>query len=717
MALDTSDNCYVTGHFDDTNNFGGVNLTNQSIGGSDIFVAKYNSVGALQWAQRAGGVNFNNGRGIGVDTNGNIYVTGGVYGPANFGNINLPSSSYENFFLAKYSSSGVVQWVRQSAGGVGNIYGTILAVDGAGNSYALMFVDNYQGGATLTFGSVNMPIPAQDGLVTVLIKYNGAGTAQWAQLLGSSNEVFSTAIAIDTIGNVYVNGIFEADIEVGSSNLSGSPGATKNLFIAKFSNSGALTWIQQPKGGVTDGGGVAVDPAGNVYFSGAFNTNLNFGAGIILTNHANSSGALGGAFVARYNSSGMIQWAQLAGGTNAGAYLAVALDGQTNVYSAGALNSQTTIAKYSPTGTLQWIYSANNAPASPVGSAAINCVVDPNGHCYLDGWYQEAATFSTNTLQPLETWNFFLTEVAAYSSYSFGSEVQSTSTATSTHNSGTGTFQYTDAATSTEDQAYLPLSGSAAAFITTSNGWTASLAANILSSSLPCASGRSDHVVMGLGFINGFPTNVVFIFLAQENNTGGGDDSIYPHGWYGTAVRFLANKNRSVDATTPLGNSLPSSNGSVYLPLSGGTNAVAGTESISAASGTLTLNYNVATKTVTSYYDGTPVGSYSLAGWGLNPPLTLVVWGGSGSGVDVPAGTDTANNFFAGMVPQMAVVLSGGNVLLTWPTNTAGYTLQSTTNLSSGGWNPVSPSPIGLNGQNTVTNVISSPQMFYRLSQ
>jgi hypothetical protein len=222
---------------------------------------------------------------------------------------------------------------------------------------------------------------------------------------------------------------------------------------------------------------------------------------------------------------------------------------------------------------------------------------------------------------------------------------------------------------------------------------------------------------MGLGFINGFPTNVVFIFLAQENNTGGGDDSIYPHGWYGTAVRFLANKNRSVDATTPLGNSLPSSNGSVYLPLSGGTNAVAGTESISAASGTLTLNYNVATKTVTSYYDGTPVGSYSLAGWGLNPPLTLVVWGGSGSGVDVPAGTDTANNFFAGMVPQMAVVLSGGNVLLTWPTNTAGYTLQSTTNLSSGGWNPVSPSPIGLNGQNTVTNVISSPQMFYRLSQ
>ena len=114
MALDTNDNCYVTGHFDDTNNFGGVTLTNQSIGGSDIFVAKYNAAGALQWAQRAGGSpgNLNNGRGIGVDTNGNVYVTGGVYGPANFGNINLPASSYKTFFLP---NTTVQEWSSGSS--------------------------------------------------------------------------------------------------------------------------------------------------------------------------------------------------------------------------------------------------------------------------------------------------------------------------------------------------------------------------------------------------------------------------------------------------------------------------------------------------------------------------------------------------------------------------------------------------------------------------
>src|ERR1035441_4827024 len=69
MCLDTNANCFVTGWFDGTNDFGGIILTNESGGGSDIFIAAYNSGGAIQWAHRAGGSlgNLNNGRGIGVD--------------------------------------------------------------------------------------------------------------------------------------------------------------------------------------------------------------------------------------------------------------------------------------------------------------------------------------------------------------------------------------------------------------------------------------------------------------------------------------------------------------------------------------------------------------------------------------------------------------------------------------------------------------------------
>src|SRR5439155_14564433 len=68
--------------------------------------------------------------------------------------------------------------------------------------------------------------------------------------------------------------------------------------------------------------------------------------------------------------------------------------------------------------------------------------------------------------------------------------------------------------------------------------------------------------------------------------------------------------------------------------------------------------------------------------------------------------------------PQLRVTLSGPNLILTWPTDATGFTLQSTTNLVSPAvWTTVSPAPVVLDGQNAVTNLISGAQQFYRLSQ
>ena len=68
--------------------------------------------------------------------------------------------------------------------------------------------------------------------------------------------------------------------------------------------------------------------------------------------------------------------------------------------------------------------------------------------------------------------------------------------------------------------------------------------------------------------------------------------------------------------------------------------------------------------------------------------------------------------------PQLTIIPSATNVILTWPTYAPGVTLQSTTNfVSSVGWNTNLPSPVIVNGQNAVTNPISGTQMFFRLSQ
>ncbi|HWY74746.1 MAG TPA: choice-of-anchor tandem repeat GloVer-containing protein [Verrucomicrobiae bacterium] len=74
--------------------------------------------------------------------------------------------------------------------------------------------------------------------------------------------------------------------------------------------------------------------------------------------------------------------------------------------------------------------------------------------------------------------------------------------------------------------------------------------------------------------------------------------------------------------------------------------------------------------------------------------------------------------FSISLPPQLSITASAGNVILTWPTNVAGLTLQSTPSLTAPAvWMPVSPGPVVVNALNTVTNPMTGSQQFYRLSQ
>lgn len=66
--------------------------------------------------------------------------------------------------------------------------------------------------------------------------------------------------------------------------------------------------------------------------------------------------------------------------------------------------------------------------------------------------------------------------------------------------------------------------------------------------------------------------------------------------------------------------------------------------------------------------------------------------------------------------PQLSIARTGGNVILTWPTNATGFTLETTTNLFSPvTWTSNSTTPVVLNGQNTITNPITGAKQFFRL--
>ncbi len=78
------------------------------------------------------------------------------------------------------------------------------------------------------------------------------------------------------------------------------------------------------------------------------------------------------------------------------------------------------------------------------------------------------------------------------------------------------------------------------------------------------------------------------------------------------------------------------------------------------------------------------------------------------------ANSDPTNPF--SFPPPLTLIPYEANVILTWPTNAYGFTVQSTTNLNSlSGWTTNSPAPVVIGGQNVVINPVSGAQQFYRL--
>ena len=103
LVLDSNEDLILTGGFLGTTIFG--NKTMTSSGNKDVFVTKILSNGDLSWAQKAGSGSEDMGVAIGVDSLGNLYVSGYFFGSTiSFGNYDLASSGGFDGFVAKMST-------------------------------------------------------------------------------------------------------------------------------------------------------------------------------------------------------------------------------------------------------------------------------------------------------------------------------------------------------------------------------------------------------------------------------------------------------------------------------------------------------------------------------------------------------------------------------------------------------------------------------------
>jgi len=221
LAADQEDQVFLTGLFYGQAVLGAATLTSR--GSSDIFVGRFDASGKVLWARQAGGMESDDGYGIGTDGQGNVYVSGVFGGKAVFGTTTLSSSSGSNGFLAKYSNSGKLLWAL-NPGGKNDSHGNALAVDGAGNAYLTGY---YKGVAD--FGATSL-VSSGDGELFVA-KYNALGKAQWAlRAKGTSSSTSSgQGIHVDGQGQVWVTGRFTQMVFFGGTPLKSLPGVNNTI--------------------------------------------------------------------------------------------------------------------------------------------------------------------------------------------------------------------------------------------------------------------------------------------------------------------------------------------------------------------------------------------------------------------------------------------------------------------------------------------------------
>ena len=267
VAVDASGNTIVTGFYNLTVNFGGVNLV--SNGSSDIFLAEYNSTGVHQWSQHFGSTVGDVGKSVAVGPGGVVYITGSFQGTINLGGANLTSAGSLDIFLAKYDSAGVHQW-SQRFGGTGSDSGAAVAIATSGNVYVTgQFVGtaNFGGGNIASTGSTDM----------FLARYSSAGVHGWSEHFGgASSSANPIGITVNAAGDVVVALVFSGTVNLGGGNhVSAGLG---DIAIAKYNILGAYQW-DLVTGGVNgeSGRGVAMDGTGNVFATGNFSAVANFG--------------------------------------------------------------------------------------------------------------------------------------------------------------------------------------------------------------------------------------------------------------------------------------------------------------------------------------------------------------------------------------------------------------------------------------------------------
>jgi len=541
LSVDVSGNIYLAGYTASSGGIATSGAYQSTFGGGswDAFLVKFSSTGSLSWGTYLGG--NKDDFGYGITTNGGyVYITGETQSTSNIATFGAFQSSFgvssDDAFLAKFSSTGSIVWSTyfgQNSSGDG------VTFDGSANIFISGITAN---NGMATSGAYQTSIAGNGD--AFLAKFNSSGNRIWATYFGGNSREEAYRVKTDIAGDIFITGSTQSSSGIATSGAyqTSYSGGNNDVFLAKFSGTGSLSWATYYGGsGDDEAYGLDVDAFGNIFISGL--TNSNYG---IATSGAYQTSYGGGnldGFIAKFSNNGSLSSATYFGGSNNDDADCVSVDTSGIVYIAGSTNSTSGIASlgayqtklagindvyiakffFDPYQTDAGILSILNPDtAFCTGSDSIKVMLKNFGNNELDAVKINWSV--NNKLQTPYTWSGKLNSdtisIVSIGSYSFQAGTYIIKAWTSNANGVTDSLPGNDSATSIITSKAYPL-----AIV----GKTATICAGTIDSlgSIPTSGNSYNWTSSPSGFISTMSNPVVnpivttTFFLTETVNSGG----------------------------------------------------------------------------------------------------------------------------------------------------------------------------------------------------
>jgi len=338
-------------------------------------------------------------------------------------NMGAPAGTYYAPLWAASSGSGtlvlyevekiivtrVITWPA-TWGDTSSDYGYAVETDSNGYVYV---GGGFQGAVDFDPGEGIVWGYSSGGSDAFLSKLSSDGNLLWVKVWGhwEGNEAVQ-GIAFDNSGNIYTTGYFNGavDFDPGNGTEYHTSNGYEDIFISKFNSQGDHQWAQTwgNQYNYDRGLAVATDGYDSIYTVGYFFGDTDFDPGNGTDIHS-AHGAYRDAFISKFNSSGVYQWAGTWGSTDWDEAGSVAVDGSGNAYVDGYFrltvdfdpDPATTVeypsnggkdvylSKFNPSGDLQWARTWGGTSEETAGGIDIFA----NIRIYVPGSFMGTADF------------------------------------------------------------------------------------------------------------------------------------------------------------------------------------------------------------------------------------------------------------------------------------------------------------------------------------